>query len=183
MDDREIPGWESVKSQAKSWANKFVKLKKDLYAAREDVKWMRNQLAKYPAKLTAHAAAIADLDKDQKAQESKFFGFERKLLSLMDYLGISIPGLSGDLGVIPVVWAVGSALVFLATAGAIYYGVTAHLSAVSRERALIAKLTPADARKELDAMRARPGLFAEAKNLIYLGIAAVILVPLISKRI
>lgn len=178
----EIPGWETVKAEARKWIKKILILKKNLFGAREDIKIMRNVLSRYPQNVAIqqHRSAILELDKNQGKYESKFFEIEGRFLQLLDYLGIQIPGLGyynglGEIITIATAVAIISALVIL------YASVSSHLVRVAERKALIAKLTPEEAKKELE----KPpvgGFFGEAKNLVLLGIVASILVPMLTRR-
>lgn len=134
-----VPGWETAKKEAKKWVNKFIQMKRDLYKSRDDLKRMRNALARYPknAKLQSHRKEIEALDAAQKKQEGRFFGLEGKLLSYAESLGIHI-GLSGregldDLALVPVVVGAG----VLASAAALYWAVSSHLKAVAEKKRIV----------------------------------------------
>lgn len=178
-----LPGWDEIKAEAKKWVNKFFQMKKDLFSAGQDIEVMKNILARYPEikALQEQRPNLLALSDNQSKHEKRFFDLEAQFLQLLEQLGIDIPGLSGKASpkfIVPIIIAAAiiSAIVKL------YFVVSSHLSEVEREKALILRLSPEEAREELERRGARGGFFSEAKNLILIGIAAVFLMPLITRR-
>lgn len=175
----EIPGWDRIASEASRLWTSLTEWGKSLEKSRQDIFKMKAALVRYPQKLGGRRTAILALETRQRQLDQKYFGVRESIQKIRDYLKSWVPGVSG-LAVAPLVIPIAVAISSLAAAASLGAMIVLHYNSVSTEKALIERLSPQAAKEILE--KRGQGFFGEAKNLIVLGIVAVVLLPMLSRR-
>lgn len=180
-----IPGWDSVKKQVHDQWQKFSGLKPQLARSQDRVKRMQQLIASYPSnpKIQSHKASIAKLADAQKSHTAAFADSYAKLQGLISQLGLS--GL-GDLGIIPFI-PIAAAVAIVAVAARIYMNAKAHVAEVETKNQMLTAVAqgeiPLEKAREILGDQPQTGFFDGVKKWLILGAAAVLLFPVVQKRL